>query len=167
MTAQSATPVSAGDGVLVVPGGDPAPLFGRAELPLDDVAAGVHGLAEAGRPGPVGASLLTAGDLIGIILADPELRLGPRGPRCGDSGTSCERSDRWAGPRGCTEGSAAHALVPERSARDRAGWRSGIGSVSSRCRLITGQTGPSPNLRSDRPLAERPTATAGSAPYRP
>src|SRR5699024_3249441 len=76
MTAQSATPVSAGDGVLVVPGGDPAPLFGRAELPLDDVAAGVHGLAEAGRPGPVGASLLTAGDLIGIILADPELRLG-------------------------------------------------------------------------------------------
>ena len=76
MTAQRATPVSAGDGVLVVPGGDPAPLFGRAELPLDDVAAGVHGLAEAGRPAPAGASLLTAGDLIGITLADPELRLG-------------------------------------------------------------------------------------------
>src|SRR5699024_5930722 len=103
MTAQRATPVSAGDGVLVVPGGDPAPLFGRAELPLDDVAAGVHGLAEAGRPAPREPLCLRPAISSASPLPTRSCGSAPRGPRCGDSGTSCERSDRWAGPVGAPE----------------------------------------------------------------
>lgn len=121
MTAQRATPVSVGDGVLVVAGGDPAPLFGRAELPLDDVAAGVHGLAEAGRPAPAGASLLTAGDLTGIILADPELRLGTARAEMRRQRDELRAQRQVGRPRGCTGGSAAHVLVRDRSAHDRAG----------------------------------------------
>src|SRR5699024_10771517 len=109
----------------------------------------------------------------------------PRGPRCGDSGTSCERSDRWAGPVGAPEAQPrTYSCVIGRPTTapgsEAASAPSRADAVSSPVRpvprRISGQTGLSPNGRRPPPAAPRidreplhePAGTVdGSAPRSP